>query len=188
MNAVSDEALVVRGSKVVEKRHADLSDDDVYRYTLLRSWDTDHPPMVFVMLNPSTADALEDDPTIRRCRGFAEREGAGGIMVVNLYAFRTPKPAILWEARGRHVDIVGKDNDEWILAVFQAAHELGSPVVAAWGAGSEPDRVEEVVGIAAAASVSLQALALTKHGKPGHPLYLRADAELRTYPYPGRRS
>lgn len=71
------------------KNGAELSPCGTYRYTLTRQFRPNAPaPMVFVMLNPSTADASQDDPTIRRCLGFADREGYGAILVVNLYALR----------------------------------------------------------------------------------------------------
>lgn len=184
---MSDEAQLVTGGVVTEKRHADLSDDGRYRYTLLRAWDVTSPPMLFVMLNPSTADALLDDPTIRRCRGFAKREGAGGIMVVNLYAYRASNPDDLWAAAQDGVDVEGPGNDEWIDASVHAILELGGPVVAAWGARAEPDRAEQVVSILTRAGADLQALGITNNMSPCHPLYLRGDAPLVPYVPFGRK-
>jgi hypothetical protein len=73
-------------------REAEISEDGKYRYALMRMWD-DKPLMMFCMLNPSTADATKDDPTIRRCIGFAKDRGYGGIYVVNLMAYRATDPA-----------------------------------------------------------------------------------------------
>lgn len=72
-----------------------VSGDGRYRYALTRTWRPDAPLLTFVMLNPSTADAYADDPTIRRCIGFARREGAAGIRVANLFAYRATSPAAL---------------------------------------------------------------------------------------------
>ena len=82
----------------IDERSAVLSDDGKYRYQLDRKWGPGEVMLTFVMLNPSTADANEDDPTIRRCVNFAKRELFHGIRVLNLYAYRTPSPAQLWLA------------------------------------------------------------------------------------------
>lgn len=82
-----------------------------YRYLLWRRWDTGRI-LNWVMLNPSTADAKKDDPTIRKCIGFSHRWGYGGLRVLNLFAFRATKPKVLRAAYLEGVDIVGKDNDE----------------------------------------------------------------------------
>src|SRR5712664_2208515 len=87
-------------------RSAGFSCCGLYRYWLRRHWDAELPPVCFVMLNPSTADAERDDPTIRRCCGFSRRWGYGGIVVVNLYAFRTSDPCCLRNA----VHPVGPEN------------------------------------------------------------------------------
>lgn len=156
------------------KSSAVISDDGLYRYELRRTWAIDKPHMTFVMLNPSTADALQDDPTVRRCRGFAEREGCGTLRVLNLYAYRATKPQALWEAFSRGVDIVGPDNDRWL----GSAAGRDDVVVAAWGAHGAPDRVREVRRILTERGHDVHALALTKAGAPGHPLYLPGDAPL----------
>ena len=161
--------------------YARLSDDGVYRYTLGRRWSAgDDGTAVFVMLNPSTADASVDDPTIRRCIGFAKALGCGGLHVVNLYAYRATKPADLWSA----ADPIGPENDEVLRDAFLTAYGEGSPVIAAWGANAEPLRAEFVGTVARAAGVSLSALGVTKAGAPRHPLYLRADAPLTPWRMP----
>lgn len=103
---------------------AELSECGEYRYRLSRVWDEAKRPLTFIMLNPSTADAEVDDPTIRRCMGFAERERAGGIIVVNLYGFRTTKPSDLFQA----TDPIGPGNDR---ALKRAARQAKS-IVCAW--------------------------------------------------------
>lgn len=153
------------------KRTAALSDCGAYRYRLIRHWGMDMP-LPFIMLNPSTADATVDDPTIRRCVGFARTLGYGGIGVWNLYAYRATKPADLWTAD----DPVGPENDRRLRNVLRWAHLQGVPVVAAWGAHAKPARVREVLAMEGAGN--LRCLGLTKAGAPRHPLYVRADAPL----------
>lgn len=175
---MSDEALF----EVTEKS-ARISDDGRYRYSLGRRWGG-RPAAVFVMLNPSTADANVDDPTIVRCRGFAEREGCGSLTAVNLYAYRATKPENMWLAALAGADIVGTDNDDTLRDAFRAAARDGGPVIAAWGANAHADRVEFVAALAAAAGVQLHALGVTKAGQPRHPLYLRADTPLTRWENP----
>lgn len=161
---------------------AKLSPDGLYRYELTRWWgDPDaYVPLylTFVMLNPSTADAQLDDPTIRRCVGFATREGFRGIRVVNLYALRSTQPAALWT----HPDPVGPDNRRSLRVALLRAYNTCSPVVCAWGAHAHPEAVDRFKRDAADCGAKLQALHVTKAGAPGHPLYLRADAPLQDWP------
>ena len=155
---------------------ARISRDGLYRYTLHREWRNplDGPRWVtFVMLNPSTADAEVDDPTIRRCIGFAKALDASGVAVVNLYAYRATQPADLW----RCPDPVGPENDETLAMFFDMAARYNFPIIAAWGANAKADRVRDVLAMPGAER--LQALGLTKHGAPRHPLYLRADTQLQ---------
>lgn len=155
-------------------RGAVISDDGLYRYRLTRRWNRELMNLPFIMLNPSTADATDDDPTIRRCVGFARTWGFGGISVHNLYAFRATKPADLWAHDG---DIVGPDNDRRLRNLLEWARLAKVPVVAAWGAHAKPFRVHQLKAMPGAAEV-LHCLGRTKDGAPRHPLYLPADAEL----------
>lgn len=159
--------------------YARLSGCEQYRYTLGRVWEPSRPPLTFVMLNPSIADASDDDPTIRKCRGFAERLGFGGIHVVNLYAYRATKPSAMWAARTAGVDIIGPENDD----VLREAFSRGD-AIAAWGANgaADPLRVQFVTALARAAGSRLQALSVTKGGDPGHPLMLSYSSVLRPWP------
>lgn len=152
-----------------------ISDDLRYRYWLTRRWNTG-PVATFVMLNPSTADAHLDDPTIRRCIGYAKAWGCGGLTVVNLYALRSTDPKGLWYVD----DPVGPDNDSHLSAFATVARQQGWPLVAAWGANARPDRVAHVLTLPGMAA--LTALGTTKDGAPRHPLYLRADAQPTTWP------
>lgn len=153
-----------------------VSGDGRYRYRLSRTWGTE-VPMVFIMLNPSTADAEQDDPTIRRCIGFAKREGCEGIVVVNLFAYRAANPKSLWQQP--FTERVGPDNDDHIAWAFRHASIHGSPIVAAWG--SHPQASTQAVRIAQR-GVRLQCLGRTKDGDPRHPLYVRADAPFEWWP------
>lgn len=150
---------------------AAFSADRAYRYILTRTWDIGAPVMTWIMLNPSTADAMTDDPTIRRCTGFARREGCGGISVVNLFALRATDPADL----SRHPDPAGPDNDRWLWMHATS----GRLVIAAWGAHKLADaRAREVARRLAEAGVQAQCLGVTSAGHPRHPLYVRSDAPL----------
>lgn len=161
-------------SDLLLQRDANISGCRQYRYELSRRW-ADGPLMVFVMLNPSTADAAVDDPTIRRCMHFARREGLDGINVVNLFAFRTPSPAAMKAAS----DPIGPDNDAYLARVFLSASAWNVPVVAAWGAhGSFKRRDARVYQIAKGEGVLLHCFGVTKDGAPKHPLYLPNDAPL----------
>lgn len=94
---------------------AQLSDCGTYRYRLSRHWDVTRAALVYVMLNPSTADAEVDDQTIKRCMHYARREEFGGIEVLNLYALRSPYPAALWA----HPDPVGPENDAHLRLILR---------------------------------------------------------------------
>lgn len=151
---------------------AEISECGTYRYTLHRQlkqgirW---VKPALFIMLNPSTADAVQDDPTIRRCIGFAEREGCTSLTVVNLFALRATDPREL----SKHADPVGPLNDQRIEEMIDE-HSLGI-VVAAWG--SHPmarKRGKDVV----AKFGPFKCLGITKGGSPKHPLYIKADQPL----------
>lgn len=146
----------------------------LYRYLLTRIWDPAVRPVVFVMLNPSTADAFEDDPTIRRCISFAKREQAGGLVVVNLFGLCSTDPrALLYDP-----DPVGRYNDAFV----RQATGQSDMVICAWGAaGVTGDRGREVTRALTARRVALQCLGRTSTGQPRHPLYLPGTAVLEPY-------
>lgn len=162
-----------------------ISGCGTYRYRLTRDLvdggllPEGRQTVTFVMLNPSTADATQDDPTIRRCRGFARALGAGTLVVVNLYALRSTDPKELW----RHPDPVGPDNDAHLTAVLERAAVMDELVIAAWGANARQDRVAAFLALPRADRVS--ALGMTKAGAPSHPLYLRASARPTPWPVSG---
>lgn len=160
-------------------RRAEFSDDGRYRYELSRVWEPAAWTALFIMLNPSTADGEVDDPTIRRCMGFARSHGYGGIRVLNLFAFRSTNPRVLAHAD----DPVGPANDENLRLAFAARHEARMPVIAAWGALTTftSSRAWKVGRMLARSSVAVQCLGTTKAGDPRHPLYVRGDQPLEPW-------
>lgn len=150
-----------------------ISMDGHYRYRL---WRTLGPrtgfcrgTVLFVMLNPSTADANADDPTIRKCVGFARRFGFERIEVVNLFAYRSTEPKQLLAV----TDPVGVENDQTILERCLAA----DAVFAAWGNTDFPNRLVSsrasiVRSLMRSAGVTAMCLGRTKNGRPRHPLML----------------
>lgn len=143
---------------------AEISACRRYRYALRRKW-ASGPQVLFVMLNPSVADGSVDDPTIRRCIGFARAWGFGSLAVGNLFALRTPDPRVLKRSRSP----VGPEND----ARLRELQDSAALVIAAWGNhGAFRGRSSEVRGFLRAPHV----LGLTRLGEPRHPLYVAAAA------------
>lgn len=151
---------------------AQLSDDRRYRWLLTRRWDRSRPILGWVMLNPSTADQEVDDPTIRRCIGFARSQAYGGIAVVNLFGWRATDPDELTTID----DPVGMPDYDNPLAFLPPCQM----VVAAWGSAGDASRtrVDHVVEIAAHTELRLWCLGTTATGQPRHPLYVRADTPI----------
>lgn len=138
---------------------------DRYRYGLSRVWDADGPTLLFIMLNPSTADEYRNDPTVARCETRARRMGYGAMMVANLFAFRATRPADLKQA----AEPVGPMNDR-VLAHWSKS---ATATIVAWGAhGAFRNRAAEVSSVLTG---SLLHLGLTKAGHPRHPLYVAFD-------------
>jgi hypothetical protein len=147
-----------------------FSECRTWRYALTREFEG-AGTVAFVGLNPSTADEANDDPTIRRCIGFARDWGFARLAVVNVYAFRASDPRDLWRAD----DPVGPENDRVLAQVLHGAEV----VIAAWGMHARADRLAELAPVLDGRR--LHALGVTKNGAPRHPLYLSAD--LRPSPY-----
>lgn len=145
-----------------------------YRYYLQRPLEGKGRRVVFVMLNPSTADAERDDPTIRRCLGFARREGASMLQVVNLFAYRATDPLELL----KQSDPAGPENGGHL---FAACTYPGALVIAAWGAGGTPEHSIRFQELARAWGVSLWCLGRTKDGSPKHPLYVKGTTQLERF-------
>lgn len=150
-----------------------FSPDRVYRYTLWRDWGVPREPYaMFIGLNPSTADEVQDDPTVRRCIGFAKSWGYGSLCMTNIFAFRATFPSVM-KAQD---DPVGLENDTWLL---RCAQEAGV-IVAAWGThGALKNRGDRVLQLLK--DHDIMCLKVTRGGHPEHPLYLRAD--MRPMPY-----
>ncbi|WP_207549173.1 DUF1643 domain-containing protein [Mycobacteroides chelonae] len=156
-----------------QARSAVVSTCGKYRYSLSRRWAADGPVCVFVMLNPSTADADHDDPTIRRCIGFAHQFDCAALHVVNLYAYRATDPRELWKVD----DPVGADNEQYLSAAAELARESGGYLIMAWGGHARPGRAAAVTETLAAIQ-ELLCLGTTVHGQPRHPLFLPKQAPL----------
>jgi len=153
--------------------NAIISQCGTYRYVLTRK--TNSPlrwvkKCLFIMLNPSTADSLQDDPTIRRCIGFAEREGCTDLTVVNLFALRSTKPELLLT----HPDPSGPENYGIVINSLDY-HDV---VIAAWGAHKLPDT--SLLEVLKKRS-GIYCLGKTKDGSPRHPLYLKKDQPLEVF-------
>lgn len=143
--------------------------DRTYRYLLWRTWSRYLNPVKWIMLNPSTADGLTDDATIRKCVKFAKAWGYGGIKVVNLFGYRATDPRFL-NPLG-YAELVGPLNNEYILQTLDGK----GPNIAAWGQGGKLwSRSKTVLEICQREKIRLQALKIAKDGvTPYHPLYLK---------------
>lgn len=150
-------------------RSASFSRCGLYRYSLTRRWETGVGRCVFVGLNPSTANASLDDPTIRRCMGFTQAWGFNELVMVNLFAYKTPHPALLKKAN----DPEGPNNRRAVQRTCRSAQ----CIVAAWGVhGTFMNQAERFSTIFS--NQLIHCFGITKTGQPLHPLYQRADAQL----------
>ena len=150
------------------KREAIISKCGKYRYSLVREWNKNKGKVLFIMLNPSTADDKEDDKTIIRCINFAKDWGYGGLMVGNLFAYRTTYPKELFKTKNPE----GKDNLKRIKQMIKDA----DLVICAWGnkQGSPPKYLRELS--------ELHYLKLLADRKtPGHPLRLKKDTKPKRF-------
>jgi hypothetical protein len=143
-----------------------------YRYSLERTWAATLGRVVWIMMNPSIASHLIDDPTIRRVVGFTTALGRGSALVVNMFAWISKNPRELAEVQ----DPVGPDNLEHVLTAIRA----GDPVVAAWGVLKSPlpSQVETLISIIQEECPEIRCLGMTKDGHPKHPLYLSGETTL----------
>ena len=146
-----------------------------YRYLLYRRLGGAEKRIMFIGLNPSTADEITNDPTITRCIGFARKWGYSGLVMANLFAFRATKPKDMKLA----ADPIGPDNMRWLLEVAHEQMKYGWDIVAAWGAqGTFLNQDQKILRIFVDDGIHLQCLGLTKGGLPKHPLFLRQDIPL----------
>lgn len=141
-----------------------------YRYSLTRTWDADGGRALFVMLNPSTATEVQNDPTVERCERRARTLGFGSFRVTNIFAWRDTDPRKMRAAP----DPIGPGNDTAILdsAANWIRHDHDR-IICAWGAhGDHLDRGAAVEALLRATNRPLFSLGLTKAGHPKHPLYI----------------
>ena len=150
-----------------------------YRYELTRVWDASGPRALFVMLNPSTATEIRNDPTVERCERRARALGFGAFRVCNVFALRSTDPREL----RRHAEPVGPDNDAAIIGgCGWANRRAGGCVVCAWGNhGAYMNRGPEAEALMRDANVALSHLGLTRAGHPRHPLYVPYSRSLETW-------
>ena len=149
------------------KRHALLSKDKKYRYSLKRIWDNDKPKVLFIMLNPSLADNYQDDPTIRRLIKFAKLYGYGGFYIGNLFSYITPYPS----------ELLDKD----LMFSKKNIHEIKKmtglikDVVYGWGNSfEEPEWLKQIIS-------NPKCFGKNKNKTPKHPLYLSYNHKLVNY-------
>jgi len=141
------------------------SDCENYRYSLTRVWDQRGKRVTFVMLNPSTATEVQNDPTVERCERRARTLGYGGFCVTNIFAWRDTDPKKMRAA----ADPIGPFNDQAILQACDWAHDI----VASWGShGAHLNRGVAVRRLLAEQTKPVLHLGLTAHGHPKHPLYI----------------
>ena len=149
------------------KKSAVLSPDSIYRYQLSRIWDEEKPKILFIMLNPSTADEFVEDPTIRRIVNYAKDWGYGSVYVGNLYAFRSTDPKGLNSVE----DPIGPEN----ITHIQTLIGLVDKVVYAWGnERKEPEWLKKIV-------TNPYCIDISKKGIPKHPLYLKKCLKPQLY-------
>lgn len=138
-----------------------------YRYTLWREWDSSRGIVMFIGLNPSTADEIKNDRTITRCISYAQQWGFGSLCMTNLFAYRSTDPKKLKLVQ----DPVGPENDKYIKRIAKQS----ALVVAAWGNhGKFNSRDLEVTKLFGG---KLHAISINKNGSPAHPLYLNGDLD-----------
>jgi len=152
------------------KKRAIFSPCQTYRYSLTRIWNDNKRLILFIGLNPSTADETSDDPTIRKCMHYAYQWGFGGLIMVNLFAFRATLPNDLKKSKFP----VGKNNNQFIInAILES-----EMAVVAWGNdGQLYGRDKEVLEFIP----NPMCININKTGLPAHPLYQKNDASPKSY-------
>lgn len=152
-----------------------VSKDRLYRYTLSRVWDKNGPMVLWIMLNPSTADGKQDDRTIRKIGKFSEGFGFGGMWVGNLFAYRSKDPDKL-KRLVKIVNVVGPDNDGHLNGMAMICKKI----IFGWGGNAKdinPARAIKIMGMFPKA----YALSLNSDNSPGHPLFIKGTAKLIRY-------
>ena len=146
-----------------------------YRYALTRVWAADGPRVLFIMLNPSTATEVQNDPTVERCERRARALGYGAFRVMNIFAWRETDPKRLRAAP----EPIGPDNDRLLLEALPWADR----VIAGWGVhGAYRNRGPEVAAMLRDAGTVLYCFGLSKAGHPRHPLYIAYATPPQVWP------
>lgn len=163
---------LMEGGECRGERMAVFDADEQYRYWLVDCWDATRPVVQFIGLNPSIATETVSDPTLVRCLDFAQRWGAGSLLMTNLYALRETDPRRM----RAHCEPMGRFNREMVALGAAHVRTTGGAVVAAWGNGvTNFLPVAELVEALQAEGVELQCLGVTQRGAPRHPLYIPAS-------------
>jgi hypothetical protein len=164
------------------KRDAFISRDERFRYWLLREWDATKPKALFIMLNPSTADAKVDDATIRKCIGFSQRLGFGGFYVINLSAFRARHPRDLFSFLIMRPDLFREEKKQLDLMMQRAVDEKMT-AICAWGSKGRKlnTRVVKILKRLRHNGIPYKALRFALDGTPYHPLMLPYECGLLDY-------
>lgn len=150
--------------------------DGEYRYSLTREWDNTKEKIVFVMLNPSTADGENNDPTTDKCEGFARRWGYGSLEIVNLFAFRSKKPTDLKKLTA--INAIGPENYNHLKRAIQAAEKI----VIGWGENGVIHNCSKnpyLLMLLDDYKDKVYCFGKTANGQPLHPLYLSYDKPLQ---------
>lgn len=152
-----------------------------YRYALWRIWNVSDRLLLYIMLNGSTAGAHKDDPTVRRVAGFTRRFGYGGFMVGNLFGFCTQDPDELFAEEKAGLDIVGPENDAYLIEMASRTHGI----VFAWGANARRGgrlhaRAQEIRSL----FTNAHSIGPLKNGNPPHPLYLPKELDMQKINWP----
>lgn len=165
---------------------AKLSADGLYRYRLDRGWPGGIGRIVWILCNPSTADAMKNDPTLRKVIFYSQLWGYNALTVVNMFGWRATKPKELVVQMKAGVDLTGPANDVEIRAALQDAQAL----VLGWGSLAPTlrklvaERTSRILAIVREAGVSPMDLGLNGDGTPKHPLYLANDTQREPFPLP----
>lgn len=155
------------------KKGAVLSENKEYRYRLWRIWDESKPKVMFIMLNPSTADEMIDDPAIKRCISFAKSWGYGGLYVGNLFAYRSKNPEMLLYVNGLNRDLL---NDYHIRIMSEKCESI----VCAWGNSPILKKLKFKPALSYIEK-PLYCIELSKNNTPKHPLYLKGNLKMKSY-------
>lgn len=159
-------------------RNAIISNDGRHRWALSRCWGTTGRLLAVVMLNPSTADADKDDPTIRKVTGFAIRNGYSGYVVVNLFGYRATAPRALHAAiRDGRASLDDPEN----LAAFEWAMSICDDVLVAWGGSLRVDISPQMLSVLNTCAGKIWCLGYTAGHQPRHPLMLSYETRLQTW-------